>query len=188
MQCMQVYLQNIVFKFVQHKDMDALALSCISTYCVSHYTSGVNTCWHHSWQIEAIDTDRWPSKGRTNFECDRRVLGKWTSFLPKDIPSFCVLMMMVDRDISERRPHCPLTPRNCYHISPLIFQVFLFDLSPVCGQIHCLMILIMCECKRNLVWIRNTHIGQRMSHLVKALWDKLWFVNMGCTNNIWLIE
>ena len=25
-----------------------------------------------------------------------------------------------------------------------------------------------------------------MSHLVKALWDKLWFVNMGHTNKIWL--
>ena len=30
--------------------------------------------------------------------------------------------------------------------------------------------------------------GQRMSHLVKALWDKLWFVNMGYTNEIWLID
>ena len=27
-----------------------------------------------------------------------------------------------------------------------------------------------------------------MSHLVKALWDKLWFVNMGYTNKIWLID
>ena len=26
-----------------------------------------------------------------------------------------------------------------------------------------------------------------MSHLVKALWDELWFVNMGYTNKIWLI-
>ena len=31
-------------------------------------------------------------------------------------------------------------------------------------------------------------IGQRMSHLVKALWDELWFVNMGYTNKIWLID
>ena len=27
-----------------------------------------------------------------------------------------------------------------------------------------------------------------MSHLVKALWDELWFVNMGYTNKIWLID
>ena len=27
-----------------------------------------------------------------------------------------------------------------------------------------------------------------MSHLVKALWDQLWFVNMGYTNKIWLID
>ena len=27
-----------------------------------------------------------------------------------------------------------------------------------------------------------------MSHLLKALWDKLWFVNMGYTNKIWLID
>ena len=30
--------------------------------------------------------------------------------------------------------------------------------------------------------------GQRMSHLFKALWDKLWFVNIGYTNLIWLID
>ena len=30
------------------------------------------------------------------------------------------------------------------------------------------------------------HEGQRTSHLVKAPWDKLWFVNMGYTNLIWL--
>ena len=28
-------------------------------------------------------------------------------------------------------------------------------------------------------------LGQRMSHLVKALWDKMWFLNMGYTNKIW---
>ena len=27
-----------------------------------------------------------------------------------------------------------------------------------------------------------------MSHLVKALWDELWFVNMGYKNKIWLID
>ena len=27
-----------------------------------------------------------------------------------------------------------------------------------------------------------------MSHLVEALWDELWFVNMGYTNKIWLID
>ena len=27
-----------------------------------------------------------------------------------------------------------------------------------------------------------------MSHLVKALWDELWFVNIGYTNKIWLID
>ena len=27
-----------------------------------------------------------------------------------------------------------------------------------------------------------------MSHHVKALWDKLWFVNMGYTNKVWLID
>ena len=27
-----------------------------------------------------------------------------------------------------------------------------------------------------------------MSHPVKALWDQLWFMNMGCTNKMWLIE
>ena len=30
--------------------------------------------------------------------------------------------------------------------------------------------------------------GQRMSHPVKALWDKLWFVTMGYTIKIWLID
>ena len=27
-----------------------------------------------------------------------------------------------------------------------------------------------------------------MSHLVEALWDELWFVNMGYTTKIWLID
>ena len=30
-------------------------------------------------------------------------------------------------------------------------------------------------------------LGQRISHLVKALWGKLWFVNVGYTNTIRLI-